>query len=415
MPEIVVLGTESTMHHISPMLEHFRERILIEPDWRPSVIAAHNPDLVITFEESQSERGLCIAEMAKHQIATLLMIDGIREWRNTWSRAQLPSERPTNQPIIAHKVACLGRADARLYESWGNVGKCEIVGAPRFDPLIERNIPIRIAPISDRPMRLLIMTAKTPGFTPEEIGITLTSLADTNDILYKREDIQVIWRATEGLHKQLGVKNTFDEAVGKELYEILEWVDAVITTPSTAMLEAMLFGLPVALLDYHNCPHYMPAAWRITCKNQITSVLDDLKNVPLNRMLYQEFCLHDALSCRTLSLPNAIKLIEEMIRIKRNRDVNDLEELTFPHRILNRPEEFVSWPSENFCLKELYPSHPVFTRQDLVTMQSELDAAIKTIDQLKEQVKFLENRLHGIPGYKLMTRIIKSFRKRISR
>jgi hypothetical protein len=41
---------------------------------------------------------------------------------------------------------------------------------------------------------------------------------------------------------------------------VLASVDAVISTPSTAMLEGMLQGLPVAVLDFHNRPHYVPAA-----------------------------------------------------------------------------------------------------------------------------------------------------------
>ena len=40
------------------------------------------------------------------------------------------------QPVVGHKIACLGRSQARILESWGNVGKCEIVGAPRLDRLI---------------------------------------------------------------------------------------------------------------------------------------------------------------------------------------------------------------------------------------------------------------------------------------
>lgn len=400
MTEIVILGTKGFSQHQKPLLDCFKERITVESDYRPSAIAAHDPDLVISFEASNCQRGLCIAEMARNQVATLQIMDGITEWRNTWTRRVLPYQRPLNQPVLAHKVACLGAADARLFEAWGNVGKCEIVGMPRIDPLIELGKPMRLEPVVDRPLRLLVMTARTPGFTPEEVEITLQSLRDLRDQLANRDDIQVIWRITKGLHKELQVQNTFKDPSGQELHEILAQVDAVITTPSTAMLEGMLYGLPVALLDYHNCPLYVQSAWRITCREQISPTLEDLASVPLERMLYQDFCLHDALSCRTPALPRLVTLIEEMIRIKRACQAKQLE-LAFPHRLLTQPETTVAWPSENFNLEALYPNHPVFGRRDLLQLQAELDSALGTIEQVKEQVDILTRRLHSIPGYQL--------------
>lgn len=408
MSRIVVLESKETSHHASSLMEYFGDQMVIEPDWRPSTIAAHRPDLVITFSEGFCEKGLCIAEMARQQTGTLLIMDGIPEWRNTWTRATSTIKRPINQPVISHKVACLGLADTRIFESWGNVGKCEVVGAPRFDSLIRQGKSIRTKPILDRPLRLLVMTAKTPGFTPEEIEITTRSLANLRDYFVQKPEIQVVWRITGGLHQQLKVKNTFTEATGKELHDVLAQVDAVITTPSTAMLEAMLFGIPVALLDYHNCPHYIPAAWRITCQRQIAPTLDDLRHVPLNRMLYQDYCLHDALSCRTEASPRMIELIEKMIQIKNNQNTYNSEKLEFPHRILNLPENFVSWPSDQFDLETLYPHHSIFGRSDLVDMQLELETALGTVDLLKERVHILEHRLHRIPGYKLAARVSKS-------
>ena len=128
MSQIVVLGTQSNTHHFQPLRAHFGDRLVAESDWRPSVIFAHRPDLVISFEESHPERGICIAEATRKGISTLLEMDGIPEWRNTWSRMETAGKRPVNQPVLSHKVACLGHADARLYESWGNTGKCGVIG-----------------------------------------------------------------------------------------------------------------------------------------------------------------------------------------------------------------------------------------------------------------------------------------------
>jgi hypothetical protein len=412
MPEIVILARGGSMHHARPLQEYFGARCIVESDWRPSVILQYSPDLVITFDEHGCELGLCIADMSRQGIATLQVMDGILEWRRTWAYPTSSENRPLNQPVLSHKVACLGKADAKIMESWGNVGKCEIVGCPRFDKLVELKRPMRLEPVTNRPLRLLIMTAKTPGFTPEQVEITYRSLADLQEYLEKRNDVEVIWRVTQKLHKRLGVKNTVKDVLSTELHDILGQVDAVITTPSTAMLEAMLCGLPVALLDYHNCPHYVPAAWRITCEEQIGPVLEDLKNAPLQRMLYQEYCLNDALSCKTPALPRMIMLIEEMIRIKKEHVSSGKRELVFPHRILDIPEDHISWPSENFDLQKLYPHHPVFGRTDITIMQAELEAALGTIDQLKNQVNTLSGRLHMIPGYKLAVKLRKFLKKK---
>ena len=411
MPDIVILGTQGFSQHQKPLLEHFEDRITVESDYRPSKIASHEADLIISFEASNSQRGLCIAEMARQGAATLQIMDGITEWRNTWTRRVLPYQRPLNQPVLAHKVACLGQADARIFESWGNVGKCEVVGHPRLDHLVRLNKKMRIDPIEGRPLRLLIMTARTPGFTADEVETTYQALKDLGEQLADRSDVQIVWRTTKGLHKRLGVKNTFTEATGHELHDILGAVDAVITTPSTAMLEGMLFGHPVAILNYHRVPIYIPAAWEINCKNHILPVVNDLKKPPLERMLYQEYCLNDALSCRTPAMPRLVELIEKMIAIRRDQLSSGREQIEFPHRILVDPDQFVSWPSEKFNLEELYPNHPVFGQSEVLSLQTELDSALNSIEQVKEQVDILTRRLHKIPGYLFAKKIGKSLNR----
>jgi hypothetical protein len=109
-----------------------------------------------------------------------------------------------------------------------------------------------------------------------------------------------------------------------------------------------------------------------------------------------------------------VALIEEMIRIKRKHDRELEGDLSFPHRILDSPEEFISWPSTEFDLQALYPSHSVFARGDIVAMQAELEAAMGTIDLLKGRVDILTRRLHSIPGYRLAKSIVKRFQTNLA-
>ncbi len=412
MAEIVVLGTEGFFHHAEPLKSHFGERLVVEADYSPHKVLSHNPDLVITFEASNPQRALCTAEMMRYGIGTLLIMDGIQEWRNTWSRTRGLHKRPLNQPAMVHKIACLGRVDARLYESWGNVGKCEIVGSPRLDDLLnKRQIP-RSKQLNGNPARLLVMTARTPGFTSGEIEITLQSLIDLKEELDSAENIEVVWRISKGLHMRLGVQNTYTSSTGEELHQLLPKMDAVITTPSTAQLEGMLLGIPVALLNYHFVPVYTPAAWEIKCKHHIRQVLSEIFSPPIERMIYQDFCLHDSLACDSPAMPRLIYLIERMIEIKRECHTSGDKLLVFPDRILDQPELFVAWPSNRFNLEKMYPDHPVFGNRSLTQLQSELDAALITVEQLKEQIEILTKRLHRIPGYLLVRNIVRAIQRR---
>ena len=409
-PEIVILAKGGSLHHAQPFLENFGSRAIVESDWIPDAVMRHQPGLVITFDEHGADLGLCVSQAVKHDIACLLIRDGILEWRMIWEYETSLKKRPINQPILSHKVACLGRTDAHIMESWGNIGKCEVVGCPRFDQLVSLNRPMRTEPVYERPLKLLVMTAKTPGFTPEQVETTYRSLADLRDVLAERNDIEVAWRVTQNLHERLGVRNTVRNILSTELHDILEGVDAVITTPSTSMLESMLFGHPVALLDYHNRPHYFPAAWRIGCKSHIGPVLSDLINAPLPWMLYQAQCLHDGLACRTSAFPRMVHLIENMLEVRRENVSRNIP-LSFPHRILDCPDEHIAWPHESFDLERLYPQHKVFGFRDVTILQAELETALGSVALLKEKVDILSNRLHRIPGYTLATTVARRLKR----
>lgn len=128
-------------------------------------------------------------------------------------------------------------------------------------------------------------------------------------------------------------------------------------------------------------------------------------------MLYQEFCLEDALSCRTPALPRMVFLIEEMLRI-RGECLAEGKPPAFPHRIVQDPAEQVAWPSEAFDLKRLYPHHRVFGNHEVTVLQAELESALGTISNLKSVVEVLSRRLNRIPGYRLAANIYHALKQR---
>lgn len=409
MTEVVILARSGSLRHANPIKNALGDRAVIVGEWRADRVLQHKPELLITFDEFHAELTLCVIRAVDAGVPVLLVRDGILEWRMVWENPAERSMRHMAQPFLSDKVACLGRLDARIIESWGNLGKCEVVGVPRFDPLVAQGKAPRKGPVAGR-FRLLVMTAKTPGFTPEQVETTIRSLHDLWDVCKGRKDIEVVWRLTQDLHHELGVRNKLQDVLGTELWGVLDSVDAVITTPSTAMLEGMLFGLPVALLDYHNCPHYVPAAWRITAREQIEDVLEGLRMAPEPRMLHQEFLLHEALACRSPALDRMLRLIEEMIAAKRDGGGSGTSGLRFPARLV--PAE-MGGVHDDFEAEAQLPSKTRVGTASVDLLREELRAARQTIKLLQEKVDILSHRLGSIPGYRLAKRIRKWFRRKI--
>jgi len=363
--------------------------------------------LVTTQQYRELEVGILQTAIAKN-VPTLIIADGIIEYRNTW---QHPGIAPGSifQPVIGHKIACLSRSQARVLESWGNLGKCEIVGSPRFDPFIGKQ-PRKRKP--DEPFRVLVMTARTPGFTPDQIALTKRSIQDLKFWFLQHQDlcdnrIEPVWRLTQNLNKEIGVENHLTELSGSELAEILSQVDAVITTPSTTMLEAMLHGLPVALLDYHNCPQYVPAAWTISAPRHIDQVLPELLDPAAAKMLYQDTVLHDALECRTPATSRMVQLVEEMVKIAHDcRSQN--KPLAFPRRILTDGQEDHHLPEARFDMRLLYPSHPVFADMDRAALHVEIEHYKRELKRLRALIKadnFLKEISKSFPGPRKLWRL----------
>jgi hypothetical protein len=294
---------------------------------------------------------------------------------------------PLFQPILSHKIACVGRSQARIFEAWGNFGKCEIVGVPRFDRLLHRQARVRK---KGEPWTPLILTAKTPGFTPEQMQRTRQSLAELKAWFDSHPHLGEIpirprWRITGGLDEDIGVPNELRDTTGDDLASALEQVDAVITTPSTSMLEGMLQGIPVALLDPHNCPHFIPAAWTITAREHVDQVLLELVDPPEAKRLYQQSILHDALECHTAATPRLALLIETMSEIARGYRAKG-QPIQFPDRMLQDNDRL---QEVHFDLRKLYPDHPVYSVMDRAILQTEIGHCLLRMNALEIELEQL--------------------------
>lgn len=413
--DIVVLANQYKVHHFKNLEDYFKNRFIYEPSYDPQNVLKHDPQLVVCFDEHWCELGHVISHLSRAGVATLQVMDGILEWRRTWDYEWQGHKvdgiiNPINQPALAHKIACLGKKDKAILESWGNLGKCEIVGAPRFDAITKKGEQTPSGMVGrkrgGKPI-VLVMTAKTPGFTQKQRETAMRALFDLKAFFAGRNDLSVMWRITNSLHKELGVENELSDLSGQELHFILDRVDAVITTPSTAMLESMLVGRPTALLDYHNCPHYFDAAWNIYCPSHISDVVDELIMPNSQKMEYQRFLLNEQLCCIPTAKERLIVLMEGMLNIKK-------QSVGIPLRF---PAQMLPYhPTPHLCieaiesLKEWYPDLPVPANIDKLSLEVELSAARGTVRELYAQIANLERKLTNIPGYQLARRIRKALR-----
>ena len=332
--QIYYVGTEDEVaHHAAPLDRSVGVRI-VEPE-QVARFAKPN-DLAIFFSEHFRRFRKAWLDLSNEGCNTLYAIDGILEWRNAWeNRSDEPACPWTMRPVLCDKVACIGASQARVLNTWGNLGKTEVVGIPRLESL-RTNHSARNG--RNEPIRILVTTAKWPGFTPEQIEQVVRSLQDLKNYFETRRvidgtEIEVLWRLTGGLDHVIGVENHMTGLDGAELQSILADVDAVITTPSTVMLEAMLCELPVCLLDYTNSPGYVSAAWSISAREHIGDVIEQLARPTDRRFFLQKSLLEDTLQCNESATERMVQLANEMIRIGHDcRTAN--QPVEFPAQVL---------------------------------------------------------------------------------
>ena len=360
--QIYYVGTESEVaHHAAPLQREIDVKI-VAPE-QVAKLAKPN-DLAIFYSEHFHRFRDAWLQLSRKGCNTLYAIDGILEWRNAWeNRDDEPACPWTMRPVLSDKVACIGASQARVLNSWGNQGKTEVTGIPRLTEFADsgfvesgfvdsgRDNASRIeGNNNDQPFRLLITTAKWPGFSPQQIQLATQSLLELKEFLVANPTIhgrliEPVWRLTGDLDKAIGVPNQLRDVTGNDLQSVLDRVDAVITTPSTVMLEAMLKRVPVCLLDYTNSPRYVDAAWSISAQPQIANALNQIARPSHRRMFLQDACLQDALQCTDDATARLATLANEMIRIGHDcRTAN--KPVVFPAQILPVPESSHAQPAQ---------------------------------------------------------------------
>jgi len=369
---ILIYGPkEEIKNHFGKSLPKLKKKYFIKLIDNPEKIKPllKQTKLFITWRHFIEKERELFFKCRNNNIPSLLLADGILEWNNIWYSSTKPDVTPGSnyQPILANKMSCLGRSQARLLEAWGNKNKCEIIGSPRFDKYLK--VKKRKRDIT-KPFRILIATAKTPAFDKQHLNLVMKSLKDIKTWLQTNQQInnikiEPVWRLTQELHLKLNVKNNLANLLNNELLTTLKNVDAVITTPSSLMLEAFLLKLPVAIINYKNTPLLTPAVWEITSRSHIKDIILELISPSAKKMLLQETILNDSLECSSPSWKRLYLLIKKMHSLF-NKQKN--KKIKFPKKLLPYPDtEKVE--EKHFDLAKYYPNNNIFNLHNHLLLQ----------------------------------------------
>jgi hypothetical protein len=370
--------------HVKPVEETFGggAEFVYDSEWDADKLVEARPDVVVCVNDHTYEVAQCLLAARRAGIPSLVVQDGILEWRCQYENPRFGAggAAPQHQPVMADKIACLGAQSARQIAAWGNQAKVEVTGMPRLDKMLAKGPQ----PCKQPGEKLLVMTAKKPWFTDEQREVTLRSLRDLKETLESQPQIEVVWRLTKDVSDILGVENRLSELSTGELSEVLYEVDGVVTTVSTTILESVLAGRPVAALDYHNVPRFVPTAWTISCAEQIEAVVGEILNPPANKLSFQRDCLADVLRCDGPAAGHVAELMEKMAEIASQQREQGLM-LKLPADLLGVTGS--SLPEAPASLEALYPGQEIFSEDDPVVLQSMLARANAEVTNLQRQLE----------------------------
>jgi hypothetical protein len=312
------------------------------------------PDIVLTVSDWRAEIARVLLDAKTLNIPSLLFQDGTLDWI-IQNEGELygGTGGPTHfHPILTDKMAVIGHQSARIISSWNDVSKVEVVGFPILQNEINEAKISRtnVKQTTDKPLNVLITSTRQGWFCERQKIAFIEALQDLKTYFEQHKNISVNWRLSRNLAEIIGVENEMKVKESVELVPLIKEADLIISAQSTVVVEAMIQGKPVAIIDYLNAPQYYGTAWIINAKNQIASTIESMIKAEPNRMLYQEYQLQDILSMELNAIERSKILIEKMVQFRNNNNSID-----FPANLLNYNQPFQTI-EHHFTTQEIFPA-----------------------------------------------------------
>lgn len=363
---------------IKPLINHSEFEIIVDREWDAKIVNEVKPDLVLSVGESHYGVFNCFVRAKELNIPTLNIQDGIHEWRDIWENKKYSAGGRyfNRQFIIADKIMCMGQLQADWFTASGMTGQPEIIGIPWLDDFIRKG---EIWRRRKGIRKVLIMTANTPAFDDNQYSEVLNSMLDLKDFFKDKPEYNVVWRVRGRLNEDLNLSTNSSNS--KTLHEEFIDTDIVLSTPSTAIIEAMIAGIPSAIIDYTQSPHYILSAWKIFSQDQISTVITDISRADENKLLFQKMCLNLMVYTKTNATERMISLIKNMII---NKDCNFVKTEKQNDNVRKIETAF-----KNIDFKQVFPKYSFFSENDVVALQVKYLNLLMEAEALKSRFYFL--------------------------
>ncbi len=352
----------------------------------PEAVVALAPDAVLLSREWTPEWRLVAAACRRASIPVIYVMDGVIEWSYLWNNQSYirPAGGTFLQPMVADHLCVIGRHPARILASLGLGARTHLVGLPRLDTYDRgRRVTAGATP------RVLIATARTAGHDPEQQLMARRALRDLKAFFDATPGVMPVWRIAADLAEDIEVAPD----IAGSFADALATASALISLPSTCVLEAMLKGVPVAQLDYRAVPLYVASAWEIRAADHIPAVVQELLYPPPEKLAWQNACLADELEPGDASA----RLAEVVTTAIRERGAT-LSALSSPAAPIT-PAAAPGVGALDF--RQVHSELSTFAAAPATTLAYELDAAHRLLrkareqnrDEVRETVELLEATL----------------------
>lgn len=306
----IVAITPDRHHYVEPLRRHLKHELKIALG--PDEIDFENskPHAVIVIGDWTYDLQQLVDNCRKHMVPTILMMDGTIEWNHFFENPKWSygGKETPYVPTYCDKIFAPGANTVRFLEFFGNKGKCEATGLPRFDHYKGKS---ELSPSTHKVIRVGVMSSNTAGYTQKQIDNSIALFTSINEVLKNAEGCELKWRLRKGFNDKLPFVAI--NSPEKGLDEFIANVDVVICQPSTAAYEAMMLGKPTAIADFGAAPNYMRGAWEIRKPEQIQDIVKDMAQLPKHKALMQQYMLQDTLANCGNSAQVCAATIEDMI------------------------------------------------------------------------------------------------------
>lgn len=332
--------------------------------------------LIVSCDQFVISRTAILA-CRNHGIPTFHVLDGVVDWRTTFENPEFDLSLgglPLFRPLIADVVFTMGTIQAEVLRWLGNT-QISASGLPRFDGW--NPLPCRIGRFDAAP-RLLVASANTPWATEvqrtvveEQFSNLVRALADA-----EREGAiaQTVYRVSDKLACELNIVNCRNILADQALSD----ADIVVTTPSTFAIEAMLRGVPTAILDPFGLPVLTPSAWPATNWETVIQSLPSLTSPESERASFQDHIVSSLVRSDGVAASRIVKLICGIVKQGVNHFASDASVVS----------ESSSLPTAMVGAKEVPPGAVMATLRQLDQRCSSLAENLKALQEAQARPDF---------------------------